>query len=73
MGRRSWERLSDPIVKPIIMRAGALAAIALSSRPAIRLSAGAFEGAGEPRPGLLPEELPGLLMRALKHNNFPEV
>ena len=35
--------------------------------------ASAFEGAGEPRPSLPPEEVIPLLMRALQLNSFPEI
>ena len=35
--------------------------------------AGDFAGAREPSPSIPPAELPGLLMRALKLNDFPEV
>ena len=34
--------------------------------------AAAFAGAGSPRPELLPDEVPELLMRALQKNDFPE-
>ena len=39
----------------------------------IEITESSFRGAGEPRPDLSPEELPVLLMEALRLNDFPHV
>ena len=44
-----------------------------TERPTIQIVESDFPGAGVPRPELLPEDIPSLLMQALQWNDFPTV
>ena len=57
----------------MIERMKSLLPLLLCPRTASSLTLPTFQGAGRPRPHLAPDEIPPLLMHALKLNDFPEV
>jgi hypothetical protein len=63
----------DPTVSCASTSDSDTSAMTLVLHSGTRITESSFCGAGEPRPDLRPEELPLLLMTALRHNDFPHV